>query len=131
MRNTSPMFPLLFGNSHRMYIIFWLSFTIVMSPAMQVNSSKLHTKNTKTAIGKKTNKQQHTKKKQQTTNSQKLREQTIHANNMHNKCKTPTVAKFWLRIVFVLIVFFLHLFSLLFNKFFVMFKIICFFWAFV
>jgi hypothetical protein len=45
-----------------MYIIFWLSFTIVMSPAMQVNSSKLHTKNTKTAIGKKTNKQKHAKK---------------------------------------------------------------------
>jgi len=39
-----------------MYIIFWLSFTIVMSPVMQVNSSKLHTKNTKTAIGKITNK---------------------------------------------------------------------------
>jgi hypothetical protein len=34
-----------------------------MSPAMQVNSSKLHTKNTKTAIGKKkTNKQKHAKK---------------------------------------------------------------------
>jgi hypothetical protein len=45
---------------------------------------------------------------------------------MYNKCKTPIVAKFWLRIVFLLIVF-LHLFSLLFNRFFVIFKIICFF----